>query len=637
MICHTEAPYWALCGILVCAILILYVVKTQNQKQNKKYKNIKKQKNYSIFSLPSSSLFFVFLFFSTLPAVGAERCGLDATSAIFESVVYFLWFALLLVLLASMAKMAVRWLIPASVLVWVYWFIANAISGIGLLCFAFHQVERAIRFNPQSLPAWLQPDFDAAEYRDQDGVLLERYRRAGVPVIDATELTGLIDRFLHTLVKIVVIMVLITQCAVAIAVGYLLLFVTLRIHHSSAEISHLVANLLFQKQFCVASSLNGNNGSWTNSDDTMSHRRSTLNNRGTGGKSKQNKGPLPPDKKEPSGGESKEAPKDPEEKEKYVPDIKSCVIYATSADTFLADPYNRMYHQLLQSTHDMEIGIGVGWYLFFSFFGSSLFQDWLLQLFNNFIRHNLHSILLFIPLLVRWHIAWVVELLTSCVAWLREHRDNYYVLMFHPRYSRPAIQMLGRWYRWFDEYNERCVTILNVIVMLLDGFLNANYDQGGVAAKVEQMNGLTTEVFQDIRRRLTTACKLHGNLRARVADLAQAEYSVRSAEHWEYCFAKPYTKLGGQIDLLAHAGVVMAAKSSYDQKLYDAFSKDSRGVVANLTTFKNLMWKAAQHNNDHEYLENFMVSTTTKFLNDVMFDTVAGAHAVGKKEVIMTI
>lgn len=588
-------------------------------------------------------LFFLILFSpvvtgSTVPSSG---CELGSTIVVLESLVYLAWLFLLTLLTYLVVRSFVVHVLPASLIAWIYWTLSTAISGIGLILFTLNQLDRVIRFNPQSLPVRLQPDFDAAVYRDRQGVLLERYRDAGAPVLDLREVSNSVDWFLKVLTKTFIITIIFFQLLLTLATTYVMYSICFYMHSSSCEVSRLLVNMIVAKQFCPPSALNGNNGSWTNSDDTMAARRANLNNRGTGGKSKVSRGPQPPDKA-PGGVERGSDKKDQtgdkkeeKEKEKYVPDEKPCIIYATSTDTFLSDPYNRMYHSMLQASHDMEIGLGVFWYVFFSILGSVMFQDFLKPLFNN-TKHALHYVMMFPPTTIRRLILFQAQTLAVFNMHLNIWRFTFPVSFIFPVF-RGGIRMLGRWYRWFDEYNDHYLTASALCFLLLDGFLNADFSAQAVADKVQQMSDFTTDAFIDIRARLKVACNLQNNLRANVAHVAQAQYGVLSRERWEYCFSKAYTKTSGQIDLLAHSGVIMAANSKYDQKLYDAFSKDSRGVVANLTTFKNLMWKAAQHNNDYAYLNEFMVSTTTKFLNDVMFDTVAGIHAVGKKEVIMTI
>lgn len=427
------------------------------------------------------------------------------------------------------------------------------------------------------------------------------------------------------------------------------------------------------RHFIVTSSLNGNNGSATNTDDIKGDkgekgqpRRSNLNNRGTGGGSKVKGGPLPPlpaKTSEAGGGGPVEKPEKTLEELLAYPDVwhaepKKATIYALASDTYLGDHTNNIRHQAITSLAYICSFMHAVVHFVFVFRHSRIYSvvEVALYALLSCLSGLITVLQCLVDVLQLGFFAIPLGILTASKRMVECYFECS--VYWFPDGEHVIDKIMGQVEQYIDAASAWCticvpgmvkiimvVTFLPIILListctnvlaLLTRYTSLTRQE---VDEIESMLHAAIESYRDeINALIRTFNVTYQDARVNCVVQAQATHGVFSTEKWEYIYGgEAIVQDEGHLNLVALNGFIMAAECEYDAKMYLKLSEQHFGSTCNLQTYKTLMWTCARCMNDKEYLDKYMVPTCIKFMNDNQFKIYQGIHVVGKKECILSI
>jgi hypothetical protein len=421
--------------------------------------------------------------------------------------------------------------------------------------------------------------------------ILRPGRRVGLRIADARKVQRAFVCFCLLAIEMIIVLCIVLVLWTAISYLWAFLVTSIRTYYEVRVVSKLLCTHYSHSMFGPAYSSDNAGDGPPKGTGGGGQRRNNLNRRGTGGKSKLKGPPLPPLPSDTpvSSGDVLASPVDsdvvtqPAEPDVYAPEIGKARIYATATDTYLASTVNMARHRAICQ----------------------------LALLSSFLHALVTFIFKFRTSRLYFPISLVCKVLHYFFSGINLLVNEFWSVSQSLNIFIDALQFLGRFGQADDIGDEG-----------LEGDLHSEIDQ--YRAEIAELLRTFTLSYQEA----AVGCVL----------TAEAEHNVKTRETWEYIYdGDGIVEDCGQINLVALNGFIMAAECEYDKLLYRKFAEQHFGATSNLQTYKTLMWTAARHCTDQEYLDKFMVSTCIKFMNDNQFKIYQGIHAVGKKELILSI
>jgi len=511
--------------------------------------------------------------------------------------------------------------------------------------------------------------------------ILRPGRHVGLQIADARKVQRAFVRFCLLVIEMIIVSCIVLVLWTAISYLWAFLVTSIRTYYEVRVVSKLLCTHYSHSMFGPAYSSDNAGDGPPKGIGGGGQRRNNLNRRGTGGKSKLKGPPLPPLPSDTpvSSGDVLVSPVDsdvviqPAEPDVYTPEIGKARIYATATDTYLASTVNMARHRAICQLALLSSFLHALVTFIFKLRTSRLYLPIslvckILHFFFsgiNLVMNEFWSACLAVLSFPVAMYVLVLYLISRALGVIVQHdrRVNY----FAPHSSDPyrhatyeqTIQKLQ--YKVYNHRHQASAfhqnvyqpfwhAVVHVPRLILSQSLNILIDALQFLGRFGQVGdigdeGLEDDLHREIDQYRTEIAELLRTFTLSYQEAvvgcvltAEAEHNVKTRETWEYIYdGDGIVEDSGQINLVALNGFIMAAECEYDKLLYKKFAEQHFGATSNLQTYKTLMWTAARHCTDQEYLDKFMVSTCIKFMNDNQFKIYQGIHAVGKKELILSI